>query len=159
MATRKQNNPTTAAKELQEAYWKAIAEIREQELKEGQAAWSHLKEIDLPLLEEHIREQSRLNDELRAQLTNAQAYYAEEDWIDPLVATPEERQDLRLPSRVKAGKEYSFYEAILRKIKDKSVFVSGLFWYYGGDGWKIPKSVSVLAYRVFKKPEFIEAEE
>ena len=155
MATRKQNNPTTAAKELQEGYWKAIAEIREQELKEGQAAWSHLKEIELPLLEEHIREQSRLNDELQAQI-------AEEDWIDPLVATPEERQDPRLPSKAEAGMEYSFYEAILRRIKDdmSSVgFVSGVFWYYGGEGWKIPKGVSVLAYRVFKKPAFIEAEE
>ena len=161
MSTRKQNNPTTAAKELQEGYWKAIAEIREQELKEGQAAWSHLKEIELPLLEERIREQSRLNDELRAQLTNAQAYYAEEDWIDPRVATPEERQDLRLPSKARAGKEYSFYEAILRKVKDKQQigFVSGVFWYYGGDGWKILKTVSVLAYRVFKKPKFIVAEE
>jgi hypothetical protein len=80
---------------------------------------------------------------------------AEEAWVDPLVATPEKRRDTRLPSRARAGKEYSFYEAILRRIKDKSVFVSGLFWYYGGDGWKIPKSVIVVAYRVFKKPAFI----
>jgi hypothetical protein len=111
-----------------------------------------LKEIELPLLEERIRKQSRLNDELQAQM-------ADKDWIDPLVATPEERKDPRLPSKAKAGKEYSFYEAILRKIKDKSVFVRGVFWYYGGEGWKIPKSAIVLAYRVFKKPEFIEAAE
>lgn len=154
MAARKQNNPTNAAKELQEAYWKAIAEKREQELKEAQSAWKHLKEIEIPKLEERIREQSRLNDEL-------QAIYDEEAWIDPRVTTPEERQDLRLPSKARAGKEYSFYEAILRKIKDKQQigFVSGVFWYYGGEGWKIPKTVMVLAYRVFKKPEFIVAEE
>ena len=159
MTARKQNNPTTAAKELQEGYWKAIAEKREQELKEGQAAWNHMKEIELPLLEERVREQSRLNDELQAQFADALAAYAEEEWIDPRVATPEERQDLRLPS-LKAGKEYSFYEALLRKINNKPVgFLSGVFWYYGGDGWKIPKSVIVLAYRVFKKPAFIEAEE
>jgi hypothetical protein len=162
MAVRKQNNPTTAAKELQETYWKAIAEKREQELQETQAAWNHLKEIELPLLEEHIREKSRLNDDLQAELAEAQAGLAscaEENWIDPRVATPEERQNPRLPSRAKAGKEYSFYEAILRKIKDKSVgFVSGVFWYYGGDGWKIPKNVIVVAYRVFKKPPFIIAE-
>jgi aspartyl-tRNA synthetase len=148
MATRKQNNPTSAAKQLQEGYWKAITEKKEQELQETKAAWKHLQEIDIPQLEERIREQSRLNDELRVLLE-------EEAWIDPLVATPEERKDVRLPSRARAGKEYSFYEAILRKIKDKSVFVSGLFWYYGGDGWKIPKSVIVVAYRVFKKPAFI----
>jgi hypothetical protein len=163
MVARKQNNPTTVAKELQGTYWKAVAEKREQELQETQAAWNHLHEIDIPQVEERIREQGRLNDELQAELAEAQAglaSYAEENWIDPRVATPEERQDPRLPSRAKAGKEYSFYEAILRKIKDKSVgFVSGVFWYYGGDGWKIPKSVIVVAYRVFKKPAFIGKEE
>ena len=157
MAVRKQNHPTAAALEIQESYWKAIAEKREQELKVQKAAWNHLQEIDLPQLEERIREQARLKDEIHAQLE-------EEAWIDPRVTTPEERQDPRLPSKARAGKEYSFYIALLRKIKNKSVFVSGLYWYYGGEGWKIPwfygdeKNVIVLAYRTFKKPAFMGEE-